>query len=288
MPTGQNLPWFRFYTDWLTNPKVQRVSETFQRRYVALLCLRRAGEIPGADVETLAWHLRISVDDMAETLTVLQVAECWKDGDIVNWDKRQPPSDLSTDRVRKHRERRGTDSKRFGNGTDVDLDVDLEEDSEEERRTVAPASPDAPSSAPSASTAGPLIRQEANQDREAVWANWIAGLVRTAEDDETLVRGYVAALESAVADFYSQTGGKFTPMRKSKLAGRLSKYHPDVQLLSIEIYVDRSAGLKDERYLVGIAKRLSGCSVRERDAEITRHRKTMAGAGLLASVTEGI
>jgi hypothetical protein len=286
MPTGEKLPWFRFYIDWLTNPKVQRVSETFQRRYVALLCLRRAGEIPGADVEDMAWHLRISVPDMVETIAVLERANLWADGDIVNWDKRNPASDSSTARVQKYRQKQETAKKRFRNGTDVDLDVE-EEDLEEEGRTVAPSATDAPSSTPAAPTADPLIASNADQDRESIWQNWIADLVRNAEDDEALVRGYVAALESAVQEFYSVRGGKFTPLRRANLAKRLAKFHPDIQLFAIEIYVDLSSGLKDERYLAGIAQRLRGCSPREREAEIARHRMRMAGAGLLASVTEG-
>lgn len=287
MPTGEKLPWFRFYVDWLTNPKVQRVSETFQRRYVALLCLRRAGEIPGCDVETMAWHLRIPLVDMVETLAVLEAAGLWVDGDIFNFDKRNPASDSSTARVQKYRQKHGTATKRFRNGIDVDLDVEEEEDLEEEGRTVAPSATDAPSSTPAAPTADALIATDPDQDREAIWSNWIAELVRIAEDDEALVRGYVAALESAVKEFYSVRGGKFTPLRRANLAKRLAKFHPDIQLFAIEIYVDLSSGLKDERYLAGIAQRLRGCSPRERDAEIARHRMRMAGAGLLASVTEG-
>ena len=72
---------------------------------------------------------------------------------------------------------------------------------------------------------------------------------------------------------------------KAKLAAVLGKMHPDVQMLAIEIYVDKHAGNKDERYMAGVARRLAKRSDRDREADMNRHRRSMHGAGLLDSLS---
>ena len=135
-----------------------------------------------------------------------------------------------------------------------------------------------------APAADPLLDEDAGS--ESGWNQWLADLVAKSEDSPDLVRRYVAAMERAVAAFYADRGGRFTPTRRSRGARALGMFHPDVQLGAIEIYVDRSTGLKDERYLIGIARRLAGVSDRERNSELVRHRKAMGDAGM-ASETEG-
>ena len=152
--------------------------------------------------------------------------------------------------------------------------------------TVQRSHPDpaAPSEADAAVDSS-LAKREA--EREERWQGWQASLLATSDDEPDLVRSYVAALDRAACDFYAAKGGRWTPTRKAKTADGLARFHPDAQLAAIEIWCDRWSNTKDERYLVGIARRLSHLSEAEFTAEIRRHRNTMAGAGLHATVTEG-
>jgi hypothetical protein len=105
-------PWFRMYSEFAHDPKVQMMPEVMQRRYVMLLCMRcsdfavternalRNGEI--------AFHLRISDDELSQTKALFIekgfIDEGWN---LLNWEKRQFKSDhdaTGAERQRKHRE----------------------------------------------------------------------------------------------------------------------------------------------------------------------------------------
>ena len=106
--------WFRFYSEALNDPKVQRLDgETF-KGWVNLLCLAKAhaGTLP--DTPDIAFGLRKS---QAEVEALLQALD---DAGLIeqttaglsphNWDSRQYVSDNSTERVKRFRER---STKRF-------------------------------------------------------------------------------------------------------------------------------------------------------------------------------
>ena len=125
------MPWFRMYAEFLTDPKVQMLSEVDQRRFIMLLCIRCCNDEETLhetfDETTIAFQLRISVEEWRQTLSHLMVKGLVNDyGHPLNWDKRQYHSDSSTARVRKHREM----TKRFSNDdvtppdTDTDTDTD--------------------------------------------------------------------------------------------------------------------------------------------------------------------
>lgn len=97
-------PWFRLYSEFSHDPKVQMMSEAMQRRYVMLLCLRCSNALVTLHETEIAFHLRISAEDLAETKAVFE-AKGFIDSDwnLLNWEKRQPSSDSSRDRVAKHR-----------------------------------------------------------------------------------------------------------------------------------------------------------------------------------------
>ena len=38
-------PWFRLYSEFATDPKVQMMSESYQRRFIMLLCIRCNGDV---------------------------------------------------------------------------------------------------------------------------------------------------------------------------------------------------------------------------------------------------
>ena len=97
--------WLRLYAEFSTDPKVQRLSETDQRRYIMLLCLRCSNGDETLQDEDVTFQLRISADEWLSTKQVL-LSKCLitDDNKPTAWNKRQFASDSSTARVLKHRE----------------------------------------------------------------------------------------------------------------------------------------------------------------------------------------
>ena len=104
------MTWFRFYTDALDDPKVQRLPGQLYKTWVNILCLagQNDGKIPSID--DLAFRLRISVHEAQQQFDELVLAGLI---DILpdrtrephNWNARQF-KDSSYDRVKKYREKR--------------------------------------------------------------------------------------------------------------------------------------------------------------------------------------
>lgn len=101
--------WFRMYAEVLDDPKVQKLPAATFKAWVNLLCLaaKHEGRLPA--VEDIAFALRCSPADAARTVETLA-----KTGLIDpvegtyephNWGGRQYRSDVSTQRVKRHRER---------------------------------------------------------------------------------------------------------------------------------------------------------------------------------------
>lgn len=114
------LPWFRMYHEFATDPKVQMLSESDQRRFVMLLCLRCCnGDVTLQDVD-VAFQLRVSEPDWLETKGRL-IARNLIDGsnNPTAWDARQKLSDSSKSRVYKHRAKKETAAKRVCNVTET-------------------------------------------------------------------------------------------------------------------------------------------------------------------------
>lgn len=120
--------WFRVYAEFASDPKVQMMPEHMQRRLIMLMCFRCNETIETLHETELAFALRISHTELAETKTIF-VAKGFVDADwnLLNWDKRQFASDSSTERVRAFREKKKsgglfdqdedeTDVKRYSNG----------------------------------------------------------------------------------------------------------------------------------------------------------------------------
>lgn len=102
--------WFRFYDGVLDDPKVQRLSDKLFRAWVNLMCLasRRGGRIE-ADYADVAFSLRVTEGQARETLQALKSAglmDIEETGiEPHNWSERQFKSDVSTDRVKRFRDR---------------------------------------------------------------------------------------------------------------------------------------------------------------------------------------
>jgi hypothetical protein len=100
------MDWFRMYHEFATDPKVQSMPEAMQRRLVMLMCLRCSNVLGTLQETDICFALRIDETQLAETKALFVrkhfIDEDWE---ILQWDKRQKPSDSSTERVRKHREK---------------------------------------------------------------------------------------------------------------------------------------------------------------------------------------
>lgn len=98
--------WFRMYAEFLTDPKVQMLSEQDQRRFIMLLCIRCSNGDVTFDETEIAFQLRITLDEWEATKMVLLSKNLiGSDNKPVAWNKRQFVSDSSTARVARHREK---------------------------------------------------------------------------------------------------------------------------------------------------------------------------------------
>lgn len=131
--------WFRMYAEFANDPKVQMLSETDQRRYIMLLCIRCNGDVTLQD-EEVAFQLRISNAAWSETKALLVSKNLVnEDNQPTAWDKRQFASDSSASRVSKHRE-----AKKQACNVTVTPQIQNRTDTETEKPIVAgkPTTPD--------------------------------------------------------------------------------------------------------------------------------------------------
>jgi len=103
--------WFRLYDDILDDPKVQMLSPELFKTWVNLLAVasKNAGKLPS--IQTLAFSLRLSQQDMqsrVEDLITAGLIDIMPDKSLEphNWAKRQWKSDDSAERVKRHREKK--------------------------------------------------------------------------------------------------------------------------------------------------------------------------------------
>lgn len=101
-------PWFRMYAEFANDPKVQMMSEAYQRRLLILLCMRCNGNVTLQD-EQVAFQLRIETSEWVKTKAeFIQRGFIDELNNVLNWDKRQYRSDSSLERVKRHREAKKT------------------------------------------------------------------------------------------------------------------------------------------------------------------------------------
>jgi len=138
-------PWFRLYSEFAHDPKIQMLSEAMQRRYVMLMCLRCSEVLETLHETEIAFQLRLSTDELDETKQLF-ISKNFidKHWNLLNWDKRQFVSDSSTMRVAKHRNKKKqvsnvgeTLQKRPSNAIDTDTDTE-----QIQKRTINVAPPE--------------------------------------------------------------------------------------------------------------------------------------------------
>jgi len=137
-------PWFRLYSEFAHDPKIQMLSEAMQRRYVMLMCLRCSEVLETLHETEIAFQLRLSTGELDETKELF-ISKNFidKHWNLLNWDKRQFVSDSSTMRVAKHRNKKKqvsnadeTLQKRPSNAIDTDTDTE-----QIQKRTTSVAPP---------------------------------------------------------------------------------------------------------------------------------------------------
>ena len=135
-------PWFRLYSEFAHDPKVQMLSEAMQRRYVMLMCLRCSEVLETLHETEIAFQLRLSTEELEQTKQLF-ISKNFidKHWNLLNWDKRQFVSDSSTMRVAKHRSKKKqvsnadeTLQKRPSNAIDTDTE-------QIQKRTTSVATP---------------------------------------------------------------------------------------------------------------------------------------------------
>lgn len=136
------MAWFRVYDTMVDDPKVQKLSPRLFKALINLWCLanQHGGQLPPRP--DIAFKLRLSIEAVESLIASLSRAGLLdvepagnKQGTVVphNWHNRQFKSDVSTERVKKHRNQKlNTTEKRF-NGvsptvseTPPDTDTDTE------------------------------------------------------------------------------------------------------------------------------------------------------------------
>jgi len=137
-------PWFRLYSEFAHDPKIQMLSEAMQRRYVMLMCLRCSEVLETLHETEIAFQLRLSTGELDETKELF-ISKNFidKHWNLLNWDKRQFVSDSSTMRVAKHRNKKKqvsnvgeTLQKLPSNAIDTDTDTE-----QIQKRTTSVATP---------------------------------------------------------------------------------------------------------------------------------------------------
>ena len=135
-------PWFRLYSEFAHDPKIQMLPEAMQRRYVMLLCLKCSDTLETLHETELAFQLRLDEAELLETKKLF-ISKNFidKNWNILNWNKRQFISDSSTMRVRKHRNKK----KQVGNADEtlqerssnaIDTDTDTEQTHKIKKATI--------------------------------------------------------------------------------------------------------------------------------------------------------
>jgi hypothetical protein len=109
--------WFRVYDDLIDDPKVQQLDPETFKFLVNCWCIasKLGGNLP--DVNQIAFQTRMRADKVSRLLNDLRARQLIDDTDQGlephNWKGRQYKSDVSTERVRRFRERHGNANETF-------------------------------------------------------------------------------------------------------------------------------------------------------------------------------
>ena len=141
-------PWFRLYSEFAHDPKVQMMSEAMQRRYVMLMCMRCSNVTASLRNEEIAFQLRISDAELIETKAFFIekgfIDDAWN---LVNWDKRQFASDRDSSGAKRQKEfrerQREKKSVTLRNAPITLPDTDTDTDTDKKKEDKSSSAPNA-------------------------------------------------------------------------------------------------------------------------------------------------
>ena len=140
--TSKKNPWFRMYSDFMFDEKVEFLSFEDQRHYVFILCMKNAGLLdkeygqPGMLDRVVA--KRLGLYGEAFESAKRKLIDCGlvsEDFQPIAWVKGQYMSDCSTDRVKAHRERVKQACNVSVTPPDTETDTDTEAEAEKDKKT---------------------------------------------------------------------------------------------------------------------------------------------------------
>jgi hypothetical protein len=179
------------YHEFATDPKIQRLSESNQRRFVMLLCLRCCNGDVTLQNEDVTFQLRISDEEWTKTRELFLSIGLINDQNLpCAWDKRQKPADSSTERVRRFRNKHETLQKRYSNA----LDIDKEE--EKERKDMLKES---------------FLLFWENYPKKKAKADAEKAFLKLSPDQETMNRILSAIEQQKESADWKKDGGQFIP-----------------------------------------------------------------------------
>lgn len=212
------MNWFRMYGEFASDPKVQSMSEAMQRRLVMLFCLRCSNDLVTLHVTEIAFALRVTDEELAETKAVfLRKGFIDEDWNLTNWDKRQFVSDSSAARVSKHRAKK----KEEGNG-----DVTLQKRSSnalEQNRTDTEQNKDYMAGFEQFYAAYPKKAKRPDAEKAFKTIN---------PDAELLGRMLQAIKRFAASDDWKKDDGKYIPYPATWLRGKRWEEVPNLTVVA--------------------------------------------------------
>lgn len=137
--------WFRFYDAVLDDPKVQRLSDPLFRTWVNLMCLASRGGGQFSDnLDEIGFALRVSPAQASKLIEGLTKAGLLEHIDERfephNWNERQFKSDVSTERVKRFRQR-STKRSETVSETPPEAETDTEADQKQKGAATQTAKP---------------------------------------------------------------------------------------------------------------------------------------------------
>ena len=198
--------WFRMYAEFINDPKVQMLSETVQRRFIMLLCLRCSNGDETLQDEDVTFQLRISSDEWLSTKQIL-LSKCLitADNKPTAWNKRQFVSDSSTPRVAAHRELKKQQCNVSETPPDTDTDTEVNHCASQAKRD------DSMKSFPAFWSAYPKKKNKG--DAEKAW--------KSIKPSVELLTKILEAVEVAKqGDDWRKDGGKYIPYPASWLRAK--------------------------------------------------------------------
>ncbi len=113
-------PWFRLYAECYDDFKMSSMPEAMRWRYVALMCLQCSEQLKGLSDAGVAFKLRISLAEVAETKELFtRLGFIEGNWELTNWEKRQFLSDSNAGRQKAYRERQALAKKTLKKASEV-------------------------------------------------------------------------------------------------------------------------------------------------------------------------